>query len=224
MHASHAEFPEAALVRWIEDSLATGTHVLAQGYQGQVLLYEQDGRRLVIKVPSGTGLRRWISLVMLRHEKHVYDRLQEFPAAPRCHGLLRNRYLVLDHVDGAVARFAPLADRDAFFAELLQRILQLHALGIAHSDLQKKDNLFVTRDGHPCLLDFGAAVIRKPRFAPLNHLHFRFAARLDLNQWVKLKYRGRPEQATPEDRRFYRRTLVEKGARRLKRLLGLSRL
>jgi len=216
MHASLGGLSEASLVRWIENRLVDGTHVLATGYQGQVLLFEQEDRRLVVKVPAGRGLRRWLSLLMLRHEARVYERLRDFPGVPRCHGLLNKRYLVLDHVQGEVARYAELADREAFFAELLQRILQLHALGIAHSDLQKRDNLFVTPDGHPCLLDFGAAVIRKRGMAPFNHLHFRVAARLDLNQWVKLKYRGQPELASPTDRRFYRRTAIERVARGLK--------
>ena len=207
---------EAALVRWIEDSLAHGSHRLGSGYQGQTLLYEHAGQRLVVKAPTGRGLRRWLALLMLRHEARVYRVLGRFPAAPRCYGLLRNRYLVLAFIDGELARYAEIPDREKFFAELLSHIQALHARGIAHSDLQKKDNLFVTRDGHPCLLDFGAAVVRKPGFAPFNHAHFRFAARLDLNQWVKLKYRGRFQEISVEDRCYYRRTVLERIARALK--------
>jgi serine/threonine protein kinase len=158
----------------------------------------------------------------LRHEARVYRALGPFPAAPRCFGLLRNRYLVLEYIDGALAREAELPDRAQFFAELLGQLQALHARGIAHSDLQKRDNLFVTRDGHPCLLDFGAAVVRKPGFAPFNHAHFRFARRLDLNQWVKLKYRGRLQHMAEADRCYYRRTVPERVARALK--LGFRRL
>jgi hypothetical protein len=205
------------LLRWIETSLAAGTHRLAGGYQAQTLLYQDGGVRLVIKAPVGRGFRKWLSTFMLRHEAYVYAQLGDFPAAPRCHGFLAGRYLVLDYIEGEPARYAGMHDREAFFAELLRHLKDLHARGIAHSDLQKKDNLWLVQGKFPCLLDFGAAVVRKNGFAPLNHFHYRFAARLDFNQWAKLKYQGRLEAMTPADRAYYRRTALEKIARFLKR-------
>ena len=209
---------EDALARWTEDSLATGQHRLAHGYQGQTLLYQDKHRRLVIKAPAGRGIHKWIATLMLRHEARVYAQLTDFPAAPRCHGLLRKRYLVLEYIEGAPARHAGIADREAFFAELLGHIKTLHARGIAHSDLQKQDNLLLVDGRHPCLLDFGAAVIRKSGFAPFNHFHYRFAARLDFNQWAKFKYQGRLERMSAADRVYYRRTRIERLARALKRV------
>jgi predicted Ser/Thr protein kinase len=213
-----ASLSEDALVRWIEDSLATGKHRLAKGYQGQTLLYAEDNLRLVIKTPAGRGFVRWVTTRMLRHEARVYESLRGFPAIPHCYGLLRERYLVLGFVDGVSMRHAEIEDREAFFAELLRQIENLHARGIAHSDLQKKDNLLVVAGKHPCLLDFGAAVMCKPGFAPFNHFHYRFAQRLDFNQWAKLKYQGRIEQMSDADRRYYRRSAIEKLARSLKRV------
>jgi predicted Ser/Thr protein kinase len=208
---------EDTLARWIEDSLVTGRHRLARGYQGQTLLYHDNDRQLVIKAPAGRGLHKWIATLMLRHEARVYERLTDFPAAPRCYGLVRNRYLVLEYIEGAHARYAEIADREAFFAELLEHIKTLHARGIAHSDLQKKDNLLLVDGRHPCLIDFGAAVIRKSGFAPFNHVHYRFAARLDFNQWAKLKYQGRLDAMSVADQVYYRRTRLEKLARAVKR-------
>lgn len=208
---------EDALLRWVEDSLAAGSHRLAHGYQGQTLLYPDPDRRLVIKAPSGRGPMRWLSQYMLRREAHIYALLKNFPTVPRCYGLLRNRYLVLDYIEGVSMRHAEIDDRESFFAELLKTIQALHARGIAHSDLQKKENLLVIGRRHPCLLDFGAAVVWKAGFAPFNHLHYRFAQRLDLNQWAKLKYRGRFEEMNAADRPYYRRSAIEKIARALKR-------
>lgn len=213
-----AGLPEDALVRWTEDSLAAGTHRLGGGQQGQVLLYPDERRNLVIKAPAGSGPRRWISILMLRHEARVYARLAGFSAAPRCYGLLKGRYLVLEHIEGDLARYADIPDRDRFFAELMAAIDALHARGIAHSDLQKQDNLLRRLDGSPCLLDFGAAVIRKEGFAPFNHWHFRMACQFDFNQWVKFKYRKRLDEISAADRRYYHRTLPERWARALKRL------
>ena len=160
----------------------------------------------------------WLSVLMLRREARVYDRLKDFPAVPRCYGLLLNRYLVLDYIEGESIRHAEISDRTVFFSELLECIEALHARGVAHSDLQKKENLLVTGGRHPCLLDFGAAVIWKSGFAPFNHLHYRFAAQLDFNQWAKLKYRGRFENMDEADRRYYRRSRLERLARWLKRI------
>lgn len=208
---------EDALLRWVEDSLAAGSHRLAQGYQGQTLLYQDPNHRLVIKAPSGRGPMRWLSQFMLRREARVYALLKNFPAVPRCYGLLRNRYLVLDYIEGVSMRHAEIDDRESFFAELLKAIQAMHARGIAHSDLQKKENLLVIGRRHPCLLDFGAAVVWKPGFAPFNHMHYRFAQRLDFNQWAKLKYRGRFEEMSAADRPYYRRSAIERIARALKR-------
>ena len=69
----------------------------------------------------------------------------------------------------------------------------------------------------PCLVDFGAAILRKPGFAPFNHYLYELARRLDFNAWAKLKYEGRMEELTPEDRPYYRRTVIEKVARAIKR-------
>lgn len=213
------------LLRWIEARLADGGARLGSGAQAQALLYRQDGVSLVIKAPSGIGPRQRLSRWMLRHEARVYARIHDLPGAPRCYGLLDGRYLVLEYVDGELARYAAIPDRERFFDELRAHLEAMHARGVAHSDLQKKDNLLVTRDGRPCLLDYGVAVIRKPGFAALNHLHYWFAARLDFNQWVKLKYRGRPELASVADSRLYRRTWIERLARAIKtvarRLRGL---
>lgn len=212
------DLPEDALVRWIEESLAAGTHRLGGGHQGQALLYSDGPRRLIIKAPAGRGLRFWISTLMLRHEARVYARLGDFSSAPRCYGFLKGRYLVLEYIEGDLARYADIPDRERFFAELMTAIGALHARGIAHSDLQKQDNLLRRGDGSPCLLDFGAAVIRKQGFAPLNHWHFRMACQFDFNQWVKFKYRKRLDEVSAEDRRYYHRTLPERVARALKRL------
>ena len=45
---------------------------------------------------SKSRLARW----MLRREREIYRRLEGFTGSPRCHGLLADRYLVLDYIDG----------------------------------------------------------------------------------------------------------------------------
>lgn len=208
--------PEDTLVRWIEVSLATGSHRLAHGYQGAVYLYPGPPR-LVIKAATGTGVMRMLRRRMLRREYTVYQKLGGFRGSPRCHGFLDDRYLILEHIEATPLRRAVLTDRTVFFDALFEHINALHARGVAHFDLKKKDNLLVTAAGLPCLIDYGAAIIRKPGFAPLNRYLYRLAERFDFNAWVKLKYDGKYANVSAADRAYYRRSFVEKAARVLKR-------
>jgi predicted Ser/Thr protein kinase len=212
------DIAEDELVRWIEHSIASRQHILAQGYQGQVYLFRNERHRLVIKAASGSGALRWLRTRMLAHEYRIYQRLQDFPGCPPCHGLLRGCYLVLGYVEGTPLRSATIDDRGLFYSRLFDMIRELHARGIAHSDMKRKDNLLVVNGCQPCLIDFGAAVLRKPGIAPLNHFLFRTAVHFDYNAWIKLKYNNRLDEVSDADRRYYQRTWVEKTARRVKRV------
>jgi len=207
---------EDQLLSWIETSLAAGTHRLGSGYQAQTLLYEDGPQRLVIKAPGGRGLYRWFSRWMIGRELHAYRQLDGLNGIPRCYGMVGNRYLILEYIAGEPARYADITDRDQFFSDLLHLIVSMHARGVAHGDLQKKDNLWVVDGRHPVLLDFGASIVKRTGFAPLNAWLYRLVSQLDFNQWAKLKTRGRPDRLSVAEKQFYRRTLPERVASALK--------
>jgi len=208
---------ERALIEWIEARTRAGDPVHASGYQGAVYLYESDGRRLIVKAAAGGGvaglLRRW----MLRREYDAYQRLAGFAGSPRCYGFIDGRYLVLECINGVSLRNGRIDDRRTYFDTLFAHIAELHRRGVAHADLKRRDNLLVVGGRLPCLVDFGAAIVRKPGFAPFNHYLYELARRFDFNAWAKLKYQGRMEELTPEDRPYYRRTVIEIVARAIKR-------
>ena len=79
---------ESELLTWIRASVRDRKNILSRGYQGHVYLYQDKGRRLIIKAPMGWGLGRWIRLLMLRNEYRIYSRLPAMNGIPRCHGLL----------------------------------------------------------------------------------------------------------------------------------------
>jgi predicted Ser/Thr protein kinase len=203
---------EQALIDWIEAQTRAEEPAYAKGNQGPVYLYQSEGRRFIVKTaPKGGPLgaiRRW----MLRREYGAYQRLAGFSGCPRCYGMVGGRYLVMEHIDGPSLRHGRIDDRQKYFDTLLAKIKEMHHLGVAHADLKSRDNLLVVGGHWPCIVDFGTAIVRKPGLAPVNHFLFEFARRLDLNAWVKLKYRGRIWLLMPEDRPYYRRTLVEKVA------------
>ena len=209
---------EDALVRWIEDSIKNKTNIYGRGYQGHVFLFNEQGEPLIIKAASGSGMMKWLRQRMLRNEYRVYQNLKGYRGSPHCHGLLKNKYLVLQFIDGVAIRHAEISDRRTFFDLLLDYIKELHRRNVAHADLKRKDNLLVVDQRLPCLIDFGTAIVRKPGFAPLNHFLYELARKFDLNAWVKLKYQGNYDDITPADRIYYNRTRIEKSARAIKKL------
>ncbi len=172
---------ESSLKHWIEDSLHNNTHTLAAGYQGKTLLFEDENNRLVIKIPHGAGLVKYIHTLTIRHEYEAYKKLYGFSGCPKCYGLVDNKYLVLDFIDGHPIRKQQPVNHAAYFDELFNLIGEMHQLQVTHIDLKKKDNLLVTHDDKPCMIDFGTAVIKKSGFHPLNALLFKLAKRFDYN-------------------------------------------
>lgn len=208
-----SEIPtERALIDWVEAQARAKAPAYAEGNQGPVYLYQSEGRRFIVKTaPKGgplSAMRRW----MLRREHRAYQHLTGFSGCPRCYGMVGGRYLVLEHIEGLSLRLGRIEDRQKYFDTLLAQIKDMHGRGVAHADLKSRDNLLIVGGHSPRIVDFGTAIVRKPGFAPVNHFLFELARRLDFNAWVKLKYRGRMWLLGPEDRPYYRRTLIEKVA------------
>lgn len=211
------EFAPDEFRKWIATATSNQTHRLSQGYQGHTYLYEKGGQRWVVKAPMGWGPARWIRRCMLRHEHRVYSTLTNTDGVPKCYGLIDGSYLILEYIDGKQIREATIADPAGFYTTLLECIQDLHAKGVAHGDLKKKDNILVVDSRNPVLIDFGVAVIRKAGWAPLNRYLYRLFKRFDYNAWVKHKYKRRVDQISEEDRCYYHRTGIEHLARWIKR-------
>ncbi|MCW8831424.1 MAG: hypothetical protein OQK32_07895 [Gammaproteobacteria bacterium] len=212
---------QSVLKQWIEDSLSNNTNILAAGYQGKTLLYQNDGLNVVIKTPHGQGLAKYLHSHMLRHEAQAYQQLKNLKGTPACYGLIDNKYLALEFIDGDPIRSKRPIDEKKYFQKLFIIIEQMHDQGVAHMDLKKKDNLMVTHHDEPCMLDFGVAVIQKKGFHPVNHFLFNLARRFDYNAWVKHKYHNNMHNIEDADKIYYQRTLIEKTAKKIKRTFKL---
>lgn len=210
-----AELP-GGLVDWIESSLASGSNLLATDNQGIVLLYEGDGRKLVIKSAMGRGALRKARQATLEREYAAYRRLDGVAGVPACYGLLEGRYLALEFVEGTPYRRAVWQDRDLWFAQLLDVIRAFHARGVSHGDLKSKTNLIVGADQKPYIIDFGTTFLYKDGFHPVNNYLFEYGKRLDINAWVKHKYHGRYKDASPEDRALLNYSKLEYVVRKLR--------
>jgi predicted Ser/Thr protein kinase len=209
----------AAALPALEAAVTGDARRLNAGHQGAVYLVELGGRPLIVKAPTGRWPLRVLRLRHLRHEARAYARLEGVTGVPRCHGLAGGRYLVLDYVEGPNARDARLRDNAAFYDRALEIIEALHARGVAHVDLKRRDNILVAAGEQPLLLDFGLAVLRESGFHPWNHYLYGLACRLDLNAWIKHKYRDRREEMTEQDHQRYRPMLYESLWRWLRRIV-----
>ena len=212
---------QSSLKQWVEDSLRTNTNILAEGYQGKTLHYSHNDQNLVIKIPHGRGFIKYLHTRMIRHEARVYQQLQKLEGIPVCYGLIDRQYLALEFINGEPIRNKRPINNERYFKSLFEIIEQMHIKGVAHMDLKKKDNLLVTHGDEPCVLDFGAAIIRKNGFHPINHFLYQVAVRFDYNAWIKHKYYLNLDNISDVDGIYYRRTYIEKIAKKIKRIFSL---
>jgi predicted Ser/Thr protein kinase len=194
---------------------------LGSGYQAAVRLYETSRGAVVVKTPHRDGPLGLLWRHLLRREQAVYARLGGIAGIPRSLGLVGGDSLALEFIAGPSLReHEPrIAAREAFFAKLLATLRAMHAAGVAHSDLKRKDNIIVGPGEQPYLIDFGIAVRRSETSSLWNRLVFAPLVQMDLNAWVKLKYGRRIDPAvepgilTDEDAAIYRPLWLERAAR-----------
>lgn len=198
--------PEPPVPTITPDALADA-RVLAESNQGVVYRLTHGERDLAVKAATGRGIVGAANRLALKREHRAYRRLAGVDGIPHCHGLVDGRWLILDFVPARPFRDA--AVEPVFFDRLLGVIRGMHERGVAHGDLKRKANLLVDESGDPLVLDFGAAVVRRPGFHPLNRRLFEFMRRTDLNAWVKLKYGGY-EGVSEADRALLDRSLLER--------------
>jgi serine/threonine protein kinase len=197
-----AEPASAALASELAAAIAAGSGtLLGSGYQASVHLHETSAGPIVVKVPHGGGPLGRLWRALLEREAAVYERLAHVPGVPRAFGIVGDRYLALQYVEGPSLREyeARIADREAFFGKLRQTLEAMHAAGVAHGDLKRKDNVIVAAGEEPYLEDFGIATRRSATSALWNRLVFAPLVQMDLNAWVKLKYGRRPDPDSDAD-------------------------
>jgi serine/threonine protein kinase len=215
-----AAAPDDAAASWLHGAVqASEGRRLGRGYQASVEVYSTPSGDVVVKKPHRSALLGWLWRYLLRREHSVYARLSGVPGVPRTYGMIDGEYLALEYVHGPSLREheLKLADRSAFFAELLATLRAMHASGVAHADLKRKDNIIVAAGEHPYLIDFGIAARRGPSW--LGRLWFEHQRQGDYNAWIKLKYGRRIDAAevatmlSPEDAALYRPLWTERIAR-----------
>lgn len=210
---NEASIAESDVIACVSD----GDRMQYRGYQGDIHTGRIGDTEVLIKSAAGRGIVAWVNRWMLRREYLIYRRLDGISGIPHCYGFFRGRYLVLERVDGKTMRETTIADRELFFNEMLATIKSIHDRGVAHGDLKRKDNVLVTPDSRPCLIDFGVSIFRKPGFHPFNHFRHSFSHQHDFNAWVKHKYNREFQDISAEDLQYHRPLRIERMARTIKK-------
>lgn len=197
--------------------------LLSSGYQGVVHKFVAGADYpgvdyLVVKQAMGAPLVRWFRRWMIRREYRVYRHLSDIVGIPQCFGLQDGDRLLLEFIDGHSLKLSDgeIEDREKFFAVFLDLLQSTHRAGVAHADLKRKENILVTPAGLPFLIDFGSAVMCGDNGGAVRRWVFRQACQIDLNAWIKHKYRGRYAQISSADAPFYQPTVVERTVRPLR--------
>ena len=74
----------------------------------------------------------------------------------------------------------------------------------------------VTSDEKPCVIDFGTAFVKKAGWRFINNWFFGHGRRMDINAWVKHKYRGKYGDAKGEDLELLDYSFLEYWVRKLR--------
>lgn len=191
---------------------------LGRGYQARTELFRSPVGDFVLKRPRGPWPWRNLGRAAIRREHAIYTRIAGIPGVPRCLGLIDDRALVLEHVEGGTLRNREheIENWDGFFARLLETIRCIHTAGVAHGDLKRKDNILVGADNRPYIVDFGVASLETKATLPWSNAVFRWMRQYDYNAWIKLKYRRELDALPPDDAKLYRPTATERIARAIR--------
>ncbi|MGD9496204.1 MAG: hypothetical protein AB7Y46_07830 [Armatimonadota bacterium] len=167
----------------------------------------------------GNLFKRLLGAFLAQREAAALRRAEGVPNVPRLLASPRPWMIVTEHIE-AVPVTSPEAPAlgPGFFARLSDLIDQLHARGIAHGDLEKLDNVLVTADGRPALVDFAAAIMAGSN--PLAALALPHVQESDRRGISKLKAQQAPELLSDAERcRLEHRSAAERWFRRLRHLV-----
>lgn len=200
--------------------------IAPQANQSKVVLFPDHQPPLAIKTPSVDRRLSLLSRWLIRREYTFYKILQGVPGIPHCYGLFNGDQLVLEYQPGSRPRKKNTrSEAKAIYpctavGELRKTIAAMHYRGVAHADLKRTYNLIHSPDNRLVVIDFGTALLRRGhKGGPL----WRWAAQQDWNAWVHYGWGKNPELMPPAVARLYRFTMLERIAKRLKRMFDLLR-
>lgn len=190
----------------------------------EVRIIRVEGEDAVVKDYGRSGnlfKRGLLGAFLAGREAAALRRVEGIDNVPRLYSRPQPWAIVVEHLEArsvtSVDDAGAVVD-EQFCARLTAMIEELHARGLAHSDLEQLDNILVAEDGRPALVDFAAAIMSGAN--PLAALALPYVRRNDLRAVAKLKARLAPDLLTDSDRReLDAREPVEVWFRRVRRYI-----
>jgi hypothetical protein len=184
--------------------------VLKRGpwFKADILRFEFEGGAMILKDFSAKSLLiRWFGRRQSKREQRALLRLQRIEGIPGVLGEVRPCALLLEPMHGfAITRFrrrrpeeiAPMLDK------LDRLVAAMHARGVAHLDLRKRDNILVTEAGVPSIIDFNASIAFEPG-SLLARLFFPVLRNVDRGAVLKWRHFLLPGALSESEKRRVRR-------------------
>lgn len=172
---------------------------------------------------SSNIFKHVLGTFLATREAAALRKAEGLPGVPHVFALARPWILVTEYLDARQVTDLSEEERErlltpAFFERMTGLIAQLHGRGIAHGDLEKLDNVLITPDGAPAVVDFAAAIMSGMN--PLSALALPYVEENDRRAVYKLKSRYAPRLLTAEeDVRLHTRTRAEVIFRRLRKYI-----
>ena len=178
---------------WVHKGRAMG--------QADICAYAAAGRRFVVKDFRRRPwlVRRWWGRWILRREWERLEQLQGIAGIPRLLGWVDRDAFAMEWVEAE--RLPHLKDGSllpVFFDRLAQLVGEVHARGVSHGDLRRK-NVLVDHQQRPYLIDFATAF--RARSSRRSQRLFEHLCQVDRLTVLKLKKHYCPESVTDEERR-----------------------
>lgn len=173
-----------------------------RGSRPEVRLVQNEHGLAVIKDYScGNWVLRALGLVLISRERRAYRRLANLKGIPRWFEHHDPYIMSIEYIESRTGSEAPvdLLTPD-FFARLAELIDEMHRLGVAHGDLKRLDNILITPDGEPYLIDFSAAFWNGSN--PFSAFVMPYLIDDDNRAVFKLKYRRVKNLLTPDEEAF----------------------
>ncbi|MEE9292006.1 MAG: lipopolysaccharide kinase InaA family protein [Acidobacteriota bacterium] len=166
-----------------------------------------DGGRILKDFSAKSWLTRLLGRYQVGREIRALRQLRGLPGIPEYHRRVGAHGLLMERMEGErITRWCARhpGQRSAMFDRLTRLVELMHRLGVAHMDLRKRDNILITSDGRPNVIDFNASLCFRPG-TRVTRIFFRFFRHIDTAAIFKWKYRLAPELLTPSERKTHRR-------------------
>lgn len=105
----------------------------------------------------------WLGRMLARRESNFLNRFDDLKSVPRklgdvhCEGIRQRHAVAREYISGHPLHKYEEVDDD-FFERLIALLREIHQRGVAYVDLHKRENILVSDDGWPFLIDFQISV------------------------------------------------------------------